>query len=56
MAMGLSQITFSNFTVYTFDSLIMILTIFVDYFFSLLRKINIFCKDFMYATKTKNQF
>ena len=48
MAMGLSQITFCDFVVYTFDDMIIIRTQFdEDYFFSLLQKLNSFYKDFM---------
>ena len=48
MAMGLSQITFCDFIVYTFDGMIIIRTQFdEDYFFSLMQKLNSFYKDFM---------
>ena len=46
MAMGLSQITFCDFIVYTFDGIIQ--TQFdEDNFLSLLQKLNSFYKDFM---------
>ena len=48
MAMGLYQITFCDFIVYTFDGMIIIRTQFdEDYFFSLMQKLNSFYKDFM---------
>ena len=54
MTMGLSQITFCDFIVYTFDGMIIIRTQFdEDYFFSLLQKLNSFYR--LYATKTSNQ-
>ena len=48
MAMGLYQITFCDFIVYTFDSMIIIRTQFDEkkFFFSLLQKLNSF-KGFM---------
>ena len=48
MAMGLSQITFCDFIVYTFHGMIVIRTQFdEDYFSSLLQKLSSFYKDFM---------
>ena len=48
MAMALSQTTFCDFIVYTFDGMIIIRTQFdEDYFFSLQQKLNSFYKDFM---------
>ena len=53
--MGLSQITFCDFIVHTFDGKIIIRTQFdEDYSFSLLQKLNLFYKDFM-LPKLKNQ-
>ena len=47
MAMGLSQITFCDFIVYTFDGMIIIRTLFHEnYFFPLLQKLSSFHKDF----------
>ena len=47
IAMELSQITFCDFIVHTFDGMIIIRTQFDDdYFFSLLQKLNSFYKDF----------
>ena len=46
--MGLYQITFCDFIVYTFDGMIIIRTQFDEnYFYSLLQKLNSFYKDFV---------
>ena len=49
MAMGLSQITFCDFIVYTFDGMIIIRTQFDEknFLFSRLQKLNSFYRDFM---------
>ena len=55
MAMGLSQITFCDFIVYTFDGMIIIRTQFdEDYFFFSTAKTKQFLQR-LYATKTSNQ-
>ena len=56
MTMGLSQITFSDFILYTFDSSIMIRTQFdADHFFVSTAKTKYFPQR-LYATKTSNHY